>query len=243
MAKRPNKLSGSPHSSDNESEPPSSEGRRSPSPTQESAEFRTPARGRPGPGSGRSVRFGAGAGKSGPSQPPRVGLGKGAGKGPARVRRIARDSIQGITKASIRRMARRGGVKRISATIYEDIRRIIHERLTRLLQMSITVACLRANVVKNDLSVVDKTVTIMLPDVSFTILLFYSFYVAMLTHCQSFLFYTGHLLVAIRKFCPGSLQYPISISSTHQSNTSSFTVQFGTPVYGFDDLKPKKRRS
>merc|ERR1712000_628098 len=46
--------------------------------------------------------------------------GKGLGKGGAkRHRKILRDNIQGITKPAIRRLARRGGVKRISAMIYE----------------------------------------------------------------------------------------------------------------------------
>jgi len=45
--------------------------------------------------------------------------GKGLGKGGAkRHRKILRDNIQGITKPAIRRLARRGGVKRISASQY-----------------------------------------------------------------------------------------------------------------------------
>jgi histone H4 len=44
--------------------------------------------------------------------------GKGLGKGGAkRHRKILRDNIQGITKPAIRRLARRGGVKRISASM------------------------------------------------------------------------------------------------------------------------------
>lgn len=43
--------------------------------------------------------------------------GKGLGKGGAkRHRKILRDNIRGITKPAIRRLARRGGVKRISAS-------------------------------------------------------------------------------------------------------------------------------
>jgi len=46
--------------------------------------------------------------------------GKGLGKGGAkRHRKVLRDNIQGITKPAIRRLARRGGVKRISGLIYE----------------------------------------------------------------------------------------------------------------------------
>ena len=48
--------------------------------------------------------------------------GKGLGKGGAkRHRKTLRDSIHGITKPAIRRLARRGGVKRISGLIYEGI--------------------------------------------------------------------------------------------------------------------------
>ena len=34
---------------------------------------------------------------------------------------VLRDNIQGITKPAIRRLARRGGVKRISGLIYEEV--------------------------------------------------------------------------------------------------------------------------
>ena len=55
------------------------------------------------------------------------GLGKG-GKGlggAKRHRKVIRDSIQGITKPAIRRLARRGGVKRISGLIYEETRGVL----------------------------------------------------------------------------------------------------------------------
>ena len=49
--------------------------------------------------------------------------GKGLGKGGAkRHRRVLRDNVAGITKPAIRRLARRGGVKRISGLVYEEIR-------------------------------------------------------------------------------------------------------------------------
>ncbi|KAI9895746.1 hypothetical protein PsorP6_018849 [Peronosclerospora sorghi] len=49
--------------------------------------------------------------------------GKGLGKGGAkRHRKVLWDNIQGITKPAIRRLARRGGVKRISGLIYEETR-------------------------------------------------------------------------------------------------------------------------
>jgi histone H4 len=53
--------------------------------------------------------------------------GKGLGKfsGAKRHRKILRDNIQGITKPAIRRLARRGGVKRISGLVYEEVRSVL----------------------------------------------------------------------------------------------------------------------
>ena len=52
--------------------------------------------------------------------------GKGLGKGGAkRHRKVLRDNIQGITKPAIRRLAHRGGVKRISGLIYEETRGVL----------------------------------------------------------------------------------------------------------------------
>jgi len=49
--------------------------------------------------------------------------GKGVGKGGAkRHKKNLKENIQGITKPAIRRLARRGGVKRISGLIYEETR-------------------------------------------------------------------------------------------------------------------------
>ena len=56
--------------------------------------------------------------------------GKGLGKGGAkRHRKVLRDNIQGITKPAIRRLERRGGVKRISG-LSEDplIKRVTSSR-------------------------------------------------------------------------------------------------------------------
>ena len=47
-----------------------------------------------------------------------AGKGKAKGFGKAKSRSKDRDVLSGITKPSIRRLARRGGVKRISSTIY-----------------------------------------------------------------------------------------------------------------------------
>ncbi|MCO5610219.1 hypothetical protein L7F22_064455 [Adiantum nelumboides] len=59
--------------------------------------------------------------------------GKGLGKGGAkRHRKVLRDNIQGITKPAIRRLARRGGVKRISGLIYEETRGVLKIFLERM---------------------------------------------------------------------------------------------------------------
>ncbi|KAG5658522.1 hypothetical protein KAF25_010703 [Fusarium avenaceum] len=61
---------------------------------------------------------------------------QGGGKtvlGGKRHRKILRDNIQGITKPAIRRLARRGGVKRISAGIYADVRAALKARLETIL--------------------------------------------------------------------------------------------------------------
>lgn len=80
-----------------------------------------------------------------PSNRPRPGLGKtvptpGTGrKGIARVtkrsrRKLDRDTIRGITKGDIRRLARRGGVKRISGAIYDDVRACLVTHLRSILK-------------------------------------------------------------------------------------------------------------
>jgi histone H4 len=65
--------------------------------------------------------------------------GKGLGKGGAkRHRKILRDNIQGITKPAIRRLARRGGVKRISAQIYEETRNVLKSFLESVIRDAVT---------------------------------------------------------------------------------------------------------
>uniref|UniRef100_A0A1I8P6C4 Histone H4 n=1 Tax=Stomoxys calcitrans TaxID=35570 RepID=A0A1I8P6C4_STOCA len=58
------------------------------------------------------------------------GLGKGGGK---RHRKVLRDNIQGI-----RRLARRGGVKRISGLIYEETRGVLKVFLENVIRDAVT---------------------------------------------------------------------------------------------------------
>ncbi len=63
--------------------------------------------------------------------------GKSFGKA-KRVRGNTKDVILGITKPAIRRLARRGGVKRISALIYEETRVVLKNFLENVIRDSVT---------------------------------------------------------------------------------------------------------
>ncbi|CAL8578476.1 Histone H4 [Xanthoria parietina] len=95
-------------------------------------------------------RPGRGAAPSSSGRPPHISLGgkglmgsgaktglggKGLGKGGLkRHRKIPRDTVRAITKGDIRRLARRGGVKRISGGIYDEIRKAMSDRLKLILK-------------------------------------------------------------------------------------------------------------
>ena len=63
------------------------------------------------------------------------GKGKGAAK---RHQKVLKDNIQGITKPAIRRLARRGGVKRISGLMYEETRGVLKSFLENVVKDSVT---------------------------------------------------------------------------------------------------------
>ena len=75
-----------------------------------------------------------------------VGVGKGGkgGKGVGKVtlKRVkggrSRSNIEGITKPAIRRLARRGGVKRIAFNIYKEVREVLQGFLRSVVRDSIT---------------------------------------------------------------------------------------------------------
>lgn len=58
------------------------------------------------------------------------GLGKGAAK---RHRKTLKNTIDGITRNDIRRLARRGGVKRLSGVIYDETRTELKDFLERVI--------------------------------------------------------------------------------------------------------------
>ena len=75
-----------------------------------------------------------------------AGVGKG-GKGGKGIGKVsikrskngrARPTIEGITKPAIRRLARRGGVKRISFNIYKEIRDVLQGFLRSVVRDAIT---------------------------------------------------------------------------------------------------------
>ena len=66
--------------------------------------------------------------------------GKGLGKGGAkRFKKGSKSSnVEGITKPAIRRLARRGGVKRISGTIYNEARGVVKSFLESVVSDAVT---------------------------------------------------------------------------------------------------------
>merc|ERR1712228_276250 len=67
------------------------------------------------------------------------GMGKHGGPGGKRVgRKTTRTTIDGITKPAIRRLCRRGGVKRISSFIYDDTRAVLRSFLEQVVRDAVT---------------------------------------------------------------------------------------------------------
>jgi len=66
--------------------------------------------------------------------------GKNKSKNKNKRRKHLRDNIQGITKPAIRRLARRGGVKRIAGLIYEETRGVLKVFLEHAIRDAVTYA-------------------------------------------------------------------------------------------------------
>jgi histone H4 len=68
------------------------------------------------------------------------GKGKGGKSGAKRfqTKKSLKETIMGITKPAIRRLARRGGVKRISHHIYEETRAVLRSFLEHVVRDSVT---------------------------------------------------------------------------------------------------------
>lgn len=80
----------------------------------------------------KHAKYYAGKGKG-----KKISGGKSMGSSSVRHRKILRDNIQGITKPAIRRLARRGGVKRISGLVYEETRGVLRSFLQTIIYDSI----------------------------------------------------------------------------------------------------------
>lgn len=74
------------------------------------------------------------------------------GKGEKKLRRSTKEIVLGITKPAIRRLARRGGVKRISNLIYEETRSVLKIFLEKIIKDSVvyTEHCIRKTVTAMD---------------------------------------------------------------------------------------------
>eukprot|EP00745_Piridium_sociabile_P003027 TRINITY_DN118303_c0_g1_i1.p1 TRINITY_DN118303_c0_g1~~TRINITY_DN118303_c0_g1_i1.p1 ORF type:complete len:104 (+),score=11.49 TRINITY_DN118303_c0_g1_i1:158-469(+) len=65
--------------------------------------------------------------------------GKGLGKGGAkRHRKQLSHGVEGVTKPAIRRLARRGGVKRISKDVYEETRLVLKTFMENVIRDAVT---------------------------------------------------------------------------------------------------------
>ena len=81
-------------------------------------------------GRGKAGKGGAKSGKGGKG----MGMGKGGSK--RHSKKLLQDNIAGITKPAMRRMARRGGVKRLSGMIYEESRGSLRDFLGKVVKDS-----------------------------------------------------------------------------------------------------------
>ena len=52
--------------------------------------------------------------------------GKSGGDSGKRVKKLLRSQVDSVSQGSIRRLARRAGVKRISNPVYSDVRTVLH---------------------------------------------------------------------------------------------------------------------
>lgn len=88
---------------------------------------------------------GKGSPRKSPRKSPKGKGGRGKGKrglgmgGAKRHRTVLRDNVLGITKPAIRRLCRRGGIKRISAHVYEEARGTCKAFMEKILRDAVTI--------------------------------------------------------------------------------------------------------
>ncbi|KAJ4512065.1 hypothetical protein HRR83_006018 [Exophiala dermatitidis] len=83
----------------------------------------------------------SGAGEAGAGAGGTAGAGIAIGQGMSipfrprrRPRRILRDNIKGITKPTIRRLARRGGIGDMEDEVYDTVRDVVKARVTEVIE-------------------------------------------------------------------------------------------------------------
>ena len=64
--------------------------------------------------------------------------GSAKGSSTRRMKKLLKGNINGVTKGSIRRLSRRGGVKRISGLIYEETRGVLKVFLENVIRDAVT---------------------------------------------------------------------------------------------------------
>jgi histone H4 len=64
--------------------------------------------------------------------------GSAKGSSTKRMKKLLKGNINGVTKGSIRRLSRRGGVKRISGLIYEEVRGVLKSFVDQVVRDSVS---------------------------------------------------------------------------------------------------------
>ena len=64
--------------------------------------------------------------------------GSAKGSSTKRMKKLLKGNINGVTKGSIRRLSRRGGVKRISGLIYEEVRQVLKGFVDQVVRDSVS---------------------------------------------------------------------------------------------------------
>ena len=64
--------------------------------------------------------------------------GSAKGSSTRRMKKLLKGNINGVTKGSIRRLSRRGGVKRISGLIYEEVRGVLKGFVDQVVRDSVS---------------------------------------------------------------------------------------------------------
>ena len=56
-----------------------------------------------------------------------------------RAKKVLKDNVRGITKGSVRRLARRAGIKRVSGLLYEEVRGVLKSFVEKVVSDAVAV--------------------------------------------------------------------------------------------------------